>query len=440
MTGRRAFRASILHCVADPGEGNDESAIEYFDDGLLVVCDGLVELAGSSESLLPGLSADVEVTDYRGKLLVPGLIDCHVHYPQIDMIASCGKQLLDWLQRYAYPAERRFSSREHAEEVASYFTEALLRNGTTTALVFATVHPHSADAIFAAAERKNMRLIAGKVLMDRNCPEDLRDKPRAGTEASRQLIERWHGKGRLSYAITPRFAITSSDEQLRAAGELAADFPDVYVHTHLAENADEIAKTRELYPQCRSYTDVYDSFGLSRERSVFAHCLHIDDEDRRQIRRRGAAIAFCPGSNLFLGSGLFDLRAAADQGIPVGIGSDVGGGINLNLLQTLSDAYKVLQLNGQSLSGFRALYLATLGAAKALCLDDRIGNFARGKEADFVLLDSASSPDVKRRLSRSQDIAEKFFALMMLGDDRAVTATYLMGRPAHVVRSICSTH
>jgi guanine deaminase len=434
MTGRRAFRASILHCVADPGERQDASAIEYFDDGVLLLRDGLVERAGRAATLLPGLSSDVDVADCRGQLIIPGLIDCHVHYPQIDMIASCGAQLLDWLERYAYPAERLFANAAHATDVAEYFTDALLRNGTTTALIFATVHPHSADALFAAAERKNMRLIGGKVLMDRNCPEDLRDVPGGGIDESRRLIQRWHGKGRLSYAITPRFAITSSNDQLQAAGKLAAEHPEVYVQTHLAENVLEIEAARKLFPDSRSYLDVYDHFGLSRERSVFAHCLHIDDEDRRQLHRRGAAIAFCPSSNLFLGSGLFDLRKADDHGIRVGIGSDVGGGTSLNLLRTLGDAYKVLQLNGQSLPGFRALYLATLGAARALYLDDRVGNFAPGKEADFVMLDSSASPSVERRLSRAQNIAERFFALVMMGDDRVIASTYLMGQRADLSR------
>jgi guanine deaminase len=431
MSGRKAFRASVLHCVADPGERGDPSAIEYFDDGLLLVRDGLVESVGLAATSLPHIPPQVEIVDARDKLIVPGLIDCHVHYPQIDMIASYGEQLLDWLERYAYPAESRFAHAQHAATVAGHFADTLLRNGTTTALVFGTVHPHSADAIFEAADRRKMRLIAGKVLMDSNCPPELRDAPGGGIEESRHLIDRWHGKGRLSYAITPRFAITSSAEQLGAAGKLAAEYPDVFVHTHLAENDAEIEMARKLFPQCRSYLDVYDSFGLSRKRSVFAHCLHVDDEDRRQMRNSSAAIAFCPGSNLFLGSGLFDLRAASDCGIPVGIGSDVGGGTSLNLLKTLSDGYKVLQLKGQSLPGFRALYLATLGAAKALCMDDRIGNFSAGKEADFVMLDSSTSPSVQRRLSQSNDVAEKFFALMMLGDDRAIAATYLMGKPAY---------
>lgn len=430
MTGRKAFRASILHCVADPGEHGDPSAIEYFDDGLLLVRDGLVESVGLAATSLPHIPADVELVDARDKLIVPGLIDCHVHYPQIDMIASYGEQLLDWLERYAYPAECMFADENHARNVAEHFTDALLRNGTTTALVFGTVHPHSADAIFEAALARNMRLISGKVLMDRNCPPELRDPPGGGIEDTRKLIDRWHGKGRLSYAITPRFAITSSAQQLREAGKLAGEYPDVFVHTHLAESEAEIKTTHELFRECRSYLDVYDSFGLSRKRSVFAHCLHIDDDDRQQMRDRGAAIAFCPGSNLFLGSGLFDLRAASNGGIQVGIGSDVGGGTSLNLLKTLSDGYKALQLKGQSLPGFRALYLATLGAAKALCMEDRIGNFQAGKEADFVMLDSSTSPSVQRRLSQSNDVAEKFFALMMLGDDRAVAATYLMGKAA----------
>jgi guanine deaminase len=430
MRGRKAFRASILHCVADPGEHGELSAIEYFDDGILLTRDGLVEKVGQAGTLLSTLSGDVEIVDARNMLIVPGLIDCHVHYPQIDMIASYGVQLLDWLERYAYPAESRFASAEHATTIAEYFADALLRNGTTTALVFGTAHAHSADAIFAAAEQRNMRLVAGKVLMDTNCPLDLRDAPGGGIEESRKLIDRWHGKGRLSYAITPRFVVTSSAEQLAAAGKLAEEFPEVFVHTHLAENEAEIEMVAKLFPQCRSYYDVYDSFGLARKRSVFAHCVHIDHQDRARMKKSGAAIAFCPGSNLFLGSGLFDLREAAAYEIPIGIGSDIGGGTSLNLLRTLSDGYKVLQLKGQSLPGFRALYLATLGAAKALSMDDRIGNFAEGKEADFVVLDTSTAPAVRRRLSQSVDVSEKFFALMMLGDDRAVAATYLMGEPA----------
>jgi guanine deaminase len=266
--------------------------------------------------------------------------------------------------------------------------------------------------------------------MDRNCPEPLRDDAESAYRDSRRLIEKWHGKNRLGYAITPRFAVTSSEAQLKAAGKLAAEFPDVHVHTHLAENRNECALVAEQFPWSRSYLDVYEQLGLVRERSVFAHCLHLDDEDRQQIAKRGAAIAFCPTSNLFLGSGLFDLRAAHECGIRSGIGTDVGGGTSLNMFRTLSEAYKVLQLQGQPLPGFRALYLATLGAANALYLDDKIGNFVPGKEADFVVIDYAASSITERRLSRAKDIAEKLFALITLGDERSIAETYVFGNPA----------
>jgi guanine deaminase len=431
-----AFRASILHCLADPGGATDHnktSAVEYLDDGLLIVENGYVHETGEAEALLPGLSQDVEVVEHRDKLIIPGMIDCHVHFPQIDIIASYGEQLLDWLNRYAYPVEQKFADAAHAAEVADFFVDELLRNGTTTALVFATVHPQSVDAIFDKALQQNMRLLAGKVLMDKNCPEELRDDPQSGYTDSLALINKWHGKGRLSYAITPRFAVTSSEHQLAEAGRLASEHPDVYVHTHLAENDDEVELIAKQFPWSVSYLDVYEHFGLVRERSVFAHCLHLDDRDRKSLSEHGGAIAFCPTSNLFLGSGLFDLRSANDKGIRVGLGTDVGGGTSLSVLRTASEAYKVLHLRGQTLPPFDALYLATLGAARALYLEDKIGNFEPGKEADFVVLDSRATSITARRLSKSDDVAEKLFALIMLGDDRSVVATYLMGKLAHSV-------
>ena len=422
------FRGSILHCLGDPGEAADPDAWEYFDDGLLVVSDGLVQAAGDASTLSKTLPGDTAVTDYRGKLIVPGLIDCHVHYPQLDIVGSFGEQLLDWLNRYAYPEEAKFADSGHAREVAAAFIDELLRNGTTTALVFGTVHAHSADAIFEAAEAKGMRLVAGKVLMDCNCPEELRDDPASAYADSKALIEKWHGKGRLGYAITPRFALTSSAEQLEAAGRLAAEYPDAWVHTHLAENMAEVAAIAQRFPQSRSYLDVYDGFGLVRDKSVFAHCLHLDHEDRKCMANSGAAAAFCPTSNLFLGSGLFDLPAMRAAGVSSGLGTDVGGGTSLSLLRTASEAYKVLHLQEHALPAMQALYLATLGAAEALHLDGYIGNFAPGKEADFVVLDYAGSSLTARRCAAAGSIEEKLFALMTLADDRHVAATHVMGR------------
>jgi len=421
------LRAAILHCLADPGEADDHDAWAYAEDGLLIVDEGRIVAAGEARALLGDLPDRAEIRDYRGKLIVPGFIDCHVHFPQLDIIGAYGAQLLDWLNRYAYPAEERFADPAHAREVARAFVSELLRNGTTTALVFATVHAHSADAIFEAAEARGMRLIAGKVLMDRNCPETLRDDAESGYVESRALIERWHGRGRLGYAITPRFALTSSDEQLAAAGRLAEEFPDTWIHTHLAENTDEVDAIARQFPDRRSYLDVYDHFGLLRERAVFAHCLHMNAQDRATMAGKGGAAAFCPTSNLFLGSGLFRLPAMRAAGVRCGLGSDVGGGTSLSLLRTAAEAYKVLHLQEHTLPPMQALYLATLGAAEALCLDDVIGNFVPGKEADFVVLDYDGSALTRRRIGAAASIEEKLFALLTLGDDRNVAATWVAG-------------
>ena len=429
---REAYRASLLHCLADPGEGAESSALEYFEDGLLIVEDGVVVEVGDASSLLPQLADDVVVTDFSGKIIVPGFIDCHVHFPQLDIIASYGEQLLDWLNRYAYPAEARFADADYAREIADVFLDELLRNGTTTALVFGTVHAHSADAILEAAESRGMRLIAGKVLMDSNCPDELQDTAESAYADSKTLIERWHGKGRLGYAITPRFALTSSEEQLAAAGRLASEYPNVWIHTHLAENKAEVEEIAQQFPESRSYLDVYDRYGLLRERSVFAHCLHMNDEDRSCMAAKGGAAAFCPTSNLFLGSGLFDLRAMRAANVRVGLGTDVGGGTSLSLLRTASEAYKVLHLQDQALPASRALYLSTLGAAEALYLDDKVGNFEPGKEADFVVLDPTGSALSERRTRVARSIEESLFAIIMLADDRHVAATYIAGNRSAV--------
>ena len=426
---RQAFRSSILHCLSDPGAAASASAIEYFEDGLLLVEDGDVLKVGHADDLLSEISADTEVTEHPGGLIVPGFIDCHVHFPQLDIIASYGEQLLDWLNRYAYPAEARFADPAYAREVANVFVDEMLANGTTTALVFGTVHPHSADAIFEAAAARDMRLIAGKVLMDCNCPEELRDDAAGGVAQSRALIEKWHGKGRLGYAITPRFALTSTPEQLEAAGQLASEYPDVWIHTHLAENHDEVDEIARRFPERSSYLDVYEHFGLLRERAVFAHCLHMNDGDRSSMAAKGGAAAFCPTSNLFLGSGLFDLAAMRAAGVRCGLGTDVGGGTSMSLLKTASEAYKVLHLQEHALPATRALYLATLGAAEALYLDDRIGNFLPGMEADFVVLDASGSSLTARRIAAADTLDEKLFALITLGDDRNISATYVRGKP-----------
>jgi guanine deaminase len=427
--GVMALRAAILHCLDDPGDGSDH--VEYFEDGLLVLADGRIERLLPASAGLRELPESVPVHDLRGRLIVPGFVDCHVHYPQVDVVASYGEKLLDWLEHYTFPVEARFSDPELARQTAEFFIDELLRNGTTTALVFCTVHPQSADAIFEAALARNMRLGAGKVLMDRHCPAELRDTPESGYRDSRELIERWHGRGRLHYAITPRFAPTSTAEQLTLAGQLARECPDVHVHTHLAENDAECRWVSELFPDARSYLDVYRRCGLVRERSVFAHAIHIDDEDRACLCADGAAIAFCPTSNLFLGSGLFDLGAARAAGVALGLGTDIGGGTSFSLAQTAAEAYRVAQLRGQTLTPFQAFYRCTLGGARALGMERWIGSFRAGREADLVVLDPSATPLLERRMRAATSIGERLFALLVLADDRVVESTWVAGRPLH---------
>ncbi|TRX73147.1 guanine deaminase [Pseudomonas mangiferae] len=430
MTTVNAYRAAILHCLADPADAAAGQAHEYFEDGLLVIEDGRVARVGPAAELLPGLG-DVPVTEYPDALIVPGFIDTHIHYPQTGMIASYGEQLLDWLNTYTFPTEQRFGDPAHARQVAEFFLAELLRNGTTTALVFGSVHKASVDAFFEAAQTLDLRMIAGKVLMDRNAPEGLTDTPESGYADSKALIERWHGKGRLHYAVTPRFAPTSTPEQLALAGQLFHEYPGLYMHTHLSENLKEIEWVKALFPERTGYLDVYDHYRLIGPRSVFAHGVHVCDEECARLGETGSAVAFCPTSNLFLGSGLFDLAKLERHGVRVGLGTDVGAGTSFSQLQTLNEAYKVMQLQGEKLDPFKSLYLATLGGARALYLDDRIGNFASGKDADFVVLDYRATPLLGYRLDQAKDLAERLFALMMLGDDRAVKETFAAGRSVH---------
>lgn len=428
MATLSAFRGTLLHFLGDPGEGHSTSDVQYYEDGLLLVEDGKVTTAGPAQDLLPTLPATAERIDYTGRLLLPGFVDTHIHYVQTDVIAAYAVQLLDWLEDHAYPAERSFSDPAHAREAAGFFLDELLRNGTTTALVFGSVHRDSADALFEQARARNLRMIAGKALMDRHCPDDLRDTAEGGYRDSSALIEKWHGLDRLHYAITPRFAATSSEAQLQLAGKLAREHPDAFIQSHVAESLKEVEWVRELFPDARSYLDVYDRYGLLRERAVYAHCIHLDEADRRRMAATGAVAAACPTSNLFLGSGLFDFGAAIETGMRVSLGTDVGGGTSFSMLRTMSEAYKVAQMRGYRLTPWRAFYLATLGGAQALKLDDRIGNFEPGKEADFLVLRMDSTPLIARRLQAARTPAEKIFALMMLGDDREIGATYIMGK------------
>ncbi|WP_208276776.1 guanine deaminase [Massilia oculi] len=425
----QAYRASLLHFRADPAF--DDQAALWHEDGLLVIEDGKVKAGGDHAALVSTLPPGLEPVDYRGKVIAPGFIDTHLHYPQTDMIASPSPGLLPWLETYTFPSERRFEDPAHARATAEFFLDELLRCGTTTAVVYCTVHPQSVDAFFEASEARNLRMVAGKVLMDRNCPDFLRDLE-GDLGQSEDLINKWHKRGRSLYAITPRFAPTSTDVQLRLTGELAARHPDTFIQTHVSENRDECKWVSELFPQARSYLDVYERFGLMRPRALFGHCIWLDDEDFARMAATGSAAAVCPTSNLFLGSGLFDFERADSARALLSLGTDVGAGTSFSMLQTMNEAYKVARLKGSYLPALRMFYLATLGAARSMRLEDTIGSFQPGLEADFVVLDREATPLLARRTNHCNSLEELLFALALLGDDRTVAATYSGGRQVHV--------
>jgi guanine deaminase len=420
-------RGSILHFSGDPGTNDDPACFDYWERGALLVCDGRVQAVGDATEITG--DADTQVIDHGRRLIVPGFIDTHVHCPQTDIIAAGGSDLLDWLQRYAFPEEQRFVDVAHARSVAEFFLDELLENGTTTAQVLCTVHRTSVEQLFEAAAARDLRLIAGKMLMDTNSPEYLRDTAAGGERDTRELIDTWHGRDRLNYAMTVRFALTSSEAQLASTGALAREYPDVFFHTHLAENREEIEAIRRAFPRDRSYLSVYDRFGLLRERATYAHGIYLDDTDRQRLSESGAGVAFCPSSNLYLGSGLFDLAASDAAGMRYALATDVGAGSSFSMLRTMGEAYKVAQLQGQRLSSLRAFYLATLAGARMLRLDAHVGHFARGTEADFIVLDPEATPLLARRMRLARTLSEQLQLYMILGDERAVAGTYILGQP-----------
>jgi guanine deaminase len=424
------YRAAILHFLSDP-DVDGEDAYQFFEDGALLVEQGKVVRVGEAQAVLADLPADIALVEYKDHLIIPGMIDTHIHFPQVEVIASYGEQLLDWLNNYTFPVERQFEDKAYASKIANFFLDELLKNGTTTALVFGTVHKQSVEAFFEASEQRNTRMICGKVMMNRNAPEFLCDTPESSYEDSKALIEAWHNKGRQLYAVTPRFAITSTEEQLQKAGQLMAEYPDVYMQTHISENKDEVAFVQELFPDSLDYLDVYDQYGLLGQRSVFAHGIHLTEREHQRFRETGSSVSFCPTSNLFLGSGLLDIKELEQEQVAYSVATDVGGGTSFSMLQTLNEAYKVTQLNGNKLSALKSLYLATLGNAITLQLDDKIGSFKAGNEADFAVLDFNSTPLMSLKQSKCKTLAEKLFAMIILGDDRAVQATYVAGNCVH---------
>ena len=424
------LRGRLFGFRTEPAGPDDRASYDYLEDGILVVRDGRIAALGPATDLLPTLPPDAVIAHYPGQLILPGFIDLHIHLPQTQVIASYGAQLLEWLEKYTFVEEQKYGDKAHAEASARFFLEELLRNGTTSAVVYGSVHTQSVEAFFAESERLGTGMIAGKVMMDRNAPEALRDTAQTSYDESKALIDRWHGKDRQRYAVTPRFAITSTPAQLDAAGWLLREHPGTYLQTHLAENRDEIATTLKLFPDAASYTDIYRRHGLLGPRSLFGHCLHLDDSEVALLAESGSVAVFCPTSNLFIGSGLFDRARLASHAPPVRIGlaTDVGGGTSYSMLATAAEAYKVLQLQGQTLSPLAAFHQITRGNALALGLEGEIGTLAPGSWADLVVLDTKATPAMAHRMATAERLEDELFALMILGDDRAVRATYVQGR------------
>lgn len=427
--GTLAIRARILSFDGDPRL--DPGAVRFIEDGIVTVRDGLIEAVGEAAALLPSLPAGMRLVDHRPHLLMPGFVDPHIHMPQTQVVASYGTELLEWLQRYTFPEESRYGDPAVSDAAAKFVLSELLANGTTTASFFCTSHPQSVDSLMAEAERRGLRILAGKVMMDRGAPEALLDTPERGYEESKALIERWHGRGRLEVSITPRFAPTSTEAQLEATGALAAENPGLSIQTHLSENLDEIAYVRELFPSAEDYLAVYERYGLVRERALFGHCIHLTEREIASLAERGASAIFCPTSNLFLGSGLFDRAGLLEAGVKTGIATDIGGGTSYSMLATAGEGYKVLALRGQKLPALQAFHWMTAGNAQAIGLGGRIGRVAPGFEADFAVLDSGATAAMRRRLERIETLEEELFLLMTMGDDRSVAATYAAGRCVH---------
>ena len=429
------LRGRTLSFLRWPESADDLAAVRYEEDGGLLLEDGKIVAAGSFATVAAGAPAGVETVDHRPHLLLPGFIDCHVHMPQMQVIASYGAELLDWLNKYTFPEETRFVDAQHARRIARLFLDETVRQGTTTVAAYCSVHKASAEAFFEERHARNMLTVAGKVMMDRNAPEGLRDTPQSSYDDSKALIAAWHGKGRQLYAVTPRFAITSTPEQLEMAGALMREHPDLHMQTHLSENHAEIAFTQELYPWSRDYTDVYEHYGLLGSRALFGHCIHLSEREADALADSRSVAVFCPTSNLFLGSGLFDYQRyrRREKPLRLALATDVGGGTNYSMLRTLDEGYKVIALNGEKLNPLASFWQVTRGNAEALSLADRIGTLEPGTDADITVLDAGATPAMRLRMERIETLAEELFLLQTLGDDRAVKQVYVAGRPAKVV-------
>ncbi|MCB1461687.1 MAG: guanine deaminase [Nitratireductor sp.] len=423
--------ARTLSFIDDPGIVGEERSYEFHEKGAIVVDDdGSIAWSGSAVDL-PAEHRDLPSTGYGDKIVMAGFVDAHLHFPQYRMIAAFGKDLLDWLNRYTFIEEQRYADAGFARQAAAKFLDELVRNGITSCLAFSTIHPVALDALFEEALQRGMALVSGKTMMDCNAPKGLSDTAETGYRESKELIAKWHGVGRLQYAITPRFAVTSSEAQLEATGVLKREHPDLILQTHLSENDAEIAAVANSFPWSKDYTDVYDHYGLLSEKAFFAHGIHLSERELARMSEAGASVVHCPTSNNFLGSGLFRYHHTREAGRPVsiGVGSDVGGGTNHSTLATLRDAYVVSQLVGSRITAFDAFYLATLGNSRLMHLDHEIGSLAPGRTADLVVLDPEATPIMAERHALSNSLHDELFALMIMGDDRAVAETYIAGKP-----------
>jgi guanine deaminase len=412
---------------------SDAASLVHLKKGAIAVAeDGRISWSGPHADL-PAAFADAPVDDYGELLLMAGFIDAHIHFPQYRMLAAPARDLLEWLSRYTFPEEAKYADGAHAAAAAEIFLENLFRSGTTAAMAFCSSHRVCAEMLFLAAQRRNMALITGKTLMDRNAIPAVHDDVEQGQRDTLDLHKRWHGKGRLRHAVTPRFAITSTEAQLRAAGELLQECPGALMQTHLSESAGELERVRQLFPNDRDYTAVYERFGLVTDRSHFAHGIHLSESECRRLHDAGATVHHCPTSNTFLGSGLLSMDHLGRTGRPVGIGlaTDVGGGTSYSMLQTLGEAYKVQMLKGRKLSSAELFHMATLGNARLLRLDEELGSISPGKMADVIVLDPEATPVLKARHALSASVEDVLFALALLGDDRCVRATYVAGVKVH---------
>ncbi|HEV7292550.1 MAG TPA: guanine deaminase [Devosia sp.] len=424
---RTILRGRVLTFFSEPQGIDDIASYCYLEDGAITIAEGKIVAVGDYDAAALG---DAEVIDHRPNLILPGFIDMHLHYVQSQMIASYAGSLLEWLNTYTFHEEQKFSQQGHASAVATDFYDELIRHGTTTAVAYCSSHPASVDAYFAEAERRNMLMIGGKVMMDRNAPEALCDTAQSGYDDTKALIERWHGQGRALYAISPRFAITSTPAQMEAARALVAQYPECYVQTHLSENDAEISLSMELYPDAPDYTGIYEDYGILGPKTLLGHCLHLNHRETGVLAETGSVAVFCPTSNLFLGSGLFDRARLTKSGVRIGIATDIGGGTSFGMLRTMDEGYKVLQLRGERLTPLNAFYMLTLGNARSLSLEGSIGAIAPGNAADLVVLDVRATPAMRLRAATLTSLVEELFLLQTLGDDRAIAEVYVAGARA----------